>query len=382
MQLIEKNTYGFEDVSLEPAACSSIKSRRDIDTSYKLNDKITLATPIIASPMADVCDDNVAIAIAKAGGLGCIHRFQSVEDQVKMVITCKSISSYQVHVLGAIGVQVGFEDRAEALAHAGVDGFFVDVAFLNERTLQVCKWMRKRFPDLYLISGNVATGAGFRQGVDVGLDAIRVGIGNGQACRTSRVTGVGVGLVTSLIECYEEAYHADGRVAVICDGGMDTGGSFCKAMAAGAHLAIMGRAFAATDEGPGLAMARTTDFVDGILAEHEGMAMFSDEQLAGLKHRNVPIFKQYRGSASMEAQMVVKARGDIVTSEGVAALVKVYGSVADVLGRFNGALRSSMSYLGANNLDEFRSNAIFRLVSQGVFNQQKARSLQTFEVTV
>jgi IMP dehydrogenase/GMP reductase len=84
----------------------------------------------------------------------------------------------------------------------------------------------------------------------------------------------------------------------------------------------------------------------------------------------------------MEAQMTYKSAGDIVTSEGVASLVQVFGSVADVLGRYNGALRSSMSYVGADNLDDYRQKAVFRLVGEGVFSQQKARGLQTREITI
>jgi IMP dehydrogenase len=132
-------------------------------------------------------------------------------------------------------------------------------------------------------------------------------------------------------------------------------------------MAIMGRAFAATVEGPG------KGFFDD-----KGHKQWSPGRIIN----KTPPFKEYRGSASMEAQMVYKARGDIITSEGVRSLVQVAGSVQDVLGRFNGALRSSMSYLGARTLPEFRSNAVFRLVANGVFNQQKARSLQTCEVTV
>ena len=375
MKLIERHTYGMEDVSLEPHPCSNVFSRRDVNTSFKLNNGIVLDTPIIASPMKDVCDDNVAYAIDRAGGLGCIHRFQSIEEQVAMV---NQVFQAHANCFAAVGTNDDYMERAKACIDHGACGIIVDVAFLNERTLKVCAKVRKEFPDIYLISGNVATGAGFRMGVDVGLDAIRVGIGNGQSCRTSRVTGVGVGLVTSLMECYEEAVNYQGkrgRVAVICDGGIDVGGSFSKALASGAHMVIMGRAFAATIEGPGKGFSDSKG-----LKEWVNPNTLIDT--FAMNYTKRPRYKEYRGSASMEAQMVYKARGDIVTSEGVRSLVKVYGSVQDVLGRFNGALRSSMSYLGARNLAEFRSNAIFRLVANGVFNQQKARSLQTCEITV
>ncbi len=251
MKLIERQTFGFEDVSLEPHPYSEVYSRRDVDTSFRLNEFIKLKMPIIASPMKDVCDDIVAIAMHKAGGIGCIHRFLSIDEQVQMV---KKVLDAGCKVFAAVGTNHDYKDRTKALIQTGLDGIIIDVAFLNKRTLEVCRWVRDNSPKhTYLISGNVSTGVGFRMGVDAGLDAIRVGIGNGQACRTSRVTGVGLGLVTSLMECYEEAttYQGErGRVAVIADGGMDTGGSLCKAYAAGAHIAIMGRAFAASFESP------------------------------------------------------------------------------------------------------------------------------------
>jgi len=382
MKLIENYTYGFEDFSLEPHALSTIFSRRDVDTSYRLNEAIKLETPIISSPMADVTDDRLALAISKAGGIGCIHRFQTIDQQSNMV---DKVFQAHENCFAAVGTNEDFMERAIQCIEAGACGIIVDVAFLNHRTLKVCEQIRKTFPNIYLISGNVATGAGFRAGVDVGLNAIRVGIGNGQACRTSRVTGVGIGLLTSLMECYEEAQSYEGPAgfaAVICDGGMDVGGSFCKALAAGASMAIMGRAFAATWESPGRTMADTTHFSGGTLCEYENKALASPEQVQEIRNNGFPIYKEYRGSASMEAQLVSRARGDIITSEGVGSQVQVNGSVEDVLGRWNGALRSSMSYLGALNLNQYRDNAVFRRITQGVFNQSKARSLQSFEVVV
>lgn len=370
--LIKEETYGFEDVSLVPHHFSPVASRKtDIDTTCYMG-SVKLHTPIIASPMADVCDDTVAIAIAKAGGVGAIHRFQTIEAQAEMV---RRVVEAGQPVLAAVGTTAECSERAYQCIKAGAFGIIVDVAFLNQKTADMCMALRNRYPDIYLISGNVATGAGFRTGIECGLDAIRVGIGNGQACRTSRVTGVGVGLVTSLLECLEEKQYAAsiGRdVAIICDGGMDTGGSFNKAIACGADFALMGRAFAGTLEGPG----KTFEDPDG------KWELKPEENQKERLNKGGNVYKEYRGSASMEAQMVYKARGEIVTSEGVASVVKVFGSVADVLGRFNGALRSSMSYAGAHNYDEFRTNAELRLVATGTFNQQKARTLQTKEITI
>jgi len=167
-------------------------------------------------------------------------------------------------------------------------------------------------------------------------------------------------------------------VAVIADGGMDTGSSFCKALAAGAHAALMGRAFAATYESP----ARSYADGDGkIPIITDRRAPDKDDEKGQLLYKQ-GVFKEYRGSASMEAQVLYKPDRDDLVSEGVRSLVQVAGPARRILGRFNGALRSSMSYVGARNLAEYREKVVFMLVSDGVFNQQKARSLQSFEVTV
>ncbi|MCI0557914.1 MAG: IMP dehydrogenase, partial [Nitrososphaera sp.] len=331
-KLIEKFTYGFEDVSLEPHRHSSVYSRKDVDCSVQVGPH-KLRTPILSSPMQDVTDDKLAIAMWRAGGLGCIHRFVDIKTQADMVTAVRVADA---HCFAAIGTTEDCLERAAALIAAGASGLIVDVAFLNKRTLDICRVVKKNWPDIYLVSGNVATGAGFTEGVKAGLNGIRVGIGNGQACRTSRVTGVGIGLFTSLLECYEErqvvVMNGGPYVDIICDGGMDVGGSFCKALAAGADSVIMGRSFAASEESP----ARI------VPTDEYGITTYADTLLSTNKGNR---FKEYRGSASMEAQMVYKKAGEIVSSEGVASVVKVSGSVSDVLGRYNGALRSSMSYL-------------------------------------
>jgi len=378
-RLILEKTYGFEDVSLMPNPYSEIHSRKtDIDTGCYLGE-VRLGTPIIASPMADVCDDKLAIAMHKAGAIGCIHRFQPIDEQAEMV---NRVSKAGAECLAAVGTTPDALHRAGRCIENGAMGIIVDVAFLNRRTLEACSTIRKEFPDIYLISGNIATPDSLKYAVEAGLNAVRIGIGNGQACRTSRVTGVGIGLLTSIIECYNARKAEELDIKFICDGGIDVGGSFAKAIAAGADYAIMGRAFAATNEAPGKTYAATTDFTGGELGSYAGMALCNAEQTAELFERGCPIYKEYRGSASMEAQMVYKARQDIITSEGVASLVKVFGPVEEVLGRLNGALRSSMSYLGASNYEEFRNNAYFYLVSDGMFNQTKARTLQSREITI
>jgi len=154
-----KHTYGFEDVSIVPAAHSAIESRRDVDTSVQLTPNVRLETPIIASPMADVCDWRMAAEIARAGGVGCIHRFMEVEEQAQQVhMFYEAVTEAQrLQVMAAVGTGERAIERAAALVAAGIRTIIVDVAFLNEKTLRTCREIKQRWPDVEVISGNVAT---------------------------------------------------------------------------------------------------------------------------------------------------------------------------------------------------------------------------------
>ena len=239
----------------------------------------------------------------------------------------------------AIGAVGDYMERAEALVAAGVDVLVVDIAHgHSEHALDASRRVKQAFPQVQLISGNVATADGVRDLADAGADAIKVGVGPGAACSTRIVAGVGVPQLTALFECVAAA--AEFKLPVIADGGIRTSGDLTKALAAGAETAMIGSLLAGTEESPGRTVMRT-----------------------GVR------YKVYRGMASAGAaesrrqretsEDVLDELAAAVVPEGVEAVVPFRGTLAEVLYQQVGGLRSGMSYLNARCLSELRQNARF-----------------------
>jgi IMP dehydrogenase len=239
----------------------------------------------------------------------------------------------------AIGAVGDYMERAQALVSAGVDVLVVDIAHgHSEHALHATRCVKDAFPEVELISGNVATAEGARDLIASGADAIKVGVGPGAACSTRVVAGVGVPQLTALFDCVAAAAEDD--VPIVADGGVRTSGDLTKALAAGAETVMIGSLLAGTEESPGRTVLR-----------------------------NGARYKVYRGMASLgaaEARRQRESSEDVldelaasVVPEGVEAVVQYRGSVADVLYQHVGGLRSGMSYLNARTLEDLRQNARF-----------------------
>jgi IMP dehydrogenase len=245
----------------------------------------------------------------------------------------------RLRVAAAIGVRLSDLKRAEACAAAGVDVLIVDIAHgHSDHALNMVRELKKRFADVEVIAGNVATAQGVRDLAEAGVDAVKVGVGSGSICTTRIVTGFGVPQLTAIVDCAEAARALD--LPLIADGGIRNGGDLTKALAAGADTAMVGSLFAGTEESPGASIVR-----DG------------------------QRFKVVRGmaslSANVERQAIEKGNGaepiewEQVVPEGVEAVVPYRGSVADILHQLVGGLRSGLSYAGATNIAELQQNAEF-----------------------
>ena len=234
----------------------------------------------------------------------------------------------RLFVGAALGVKGDTLERAKALLDAGADVLVVDIAHgHNERAIQTIKLLKKKFQGIEVVGGNVATPKGVIDLIKAGADAVKIGIGPGAACTTRIVTGVGVPQLTAITDCFNVA--AKYKVPIIADGGIRNSGDFSKALAAGASTAMIGSLLAGADESPG----------EYILEDGAG-------------------FKLYRGMASRDAS---PSAGDGVyrAPEGKSGKVPYRGRAKNVLDDLMAGLRSSMSYLGANNLKEFQKNAEF-----------------------
>ena len=317
-----KRSYCFDDVLLVPQR-SDILSRKEIDLSSQLDDKNTFDLPIISSPMDTVTESAMSIAMNHAGGLGIIHRYNTIEDQSALV---RDVGEFSGDVCAAIGVTGDYLERASELCLAGASMICVDIAhghhFMMKHALH--KLRHDLGDDVHLIAGNVATLVGFNDVADWGADSVRVGIGGGSICSTRIHTGHGVPTLQSILDCS----HSDRDVSLIADGGIRTSGDIVKALAAGADFVMLGSLLAGTDESPG-------------------------EEI----YRGGGKYKAYRGMASVEAQ--IQWRGHAASVEGVSSQVPLKGSVRGVLERLERGIRSGLSYTGARTIRELQSFSEF-----------------------
>ena len=317
-----EETVCFDDVLLKPRY-SNIKSRSEVDIGNDLGNQ-HYYLPIISSPMDTVTEEEMCLAMAGRGGLGVIHRYNSIDAQQK---TIENLYNKISNVAVAIGVSDDFELRARACVASGASTLCIDVAHGHHVLVEnAIKTLKDRYGEsVHVMAGNVATLEAFNDLSDWGADSIRVGVGGGSICSTRIQTGHGVPTLQSVIDCSK----TDRNALLIADGGFKTSGDVVKALAAGADFVMLGSMLAATDESPG----ETFISADG------------------------KRYKVYRGMASKEAQM--EWRGKTASLEGVSTTVPYKGSVELILSELEQGIRSGFSYTGARTLAELQSRAQF-----------------------
>lgn len=322
-----KKTLSFDDVLLVPSY-SDIKSRAECDLGVDMGNGLDLSIPIIASPMDSVSESSMALAMADAGGIAVVHRYNTIERQVELIKTVVA-ENYPINVAASVGVTGDYLERAYALAAAGVNTLCVDIAHGHHILMkEALHTLRNKFNNsLHIMAGNVATLEGFNDLADWGADSIRVGIGGGSICSTRLQTGHGVPTLQSVLECGK----SDRDARLIADGGIKTSGDVVKALAAGADAVMLGSMLAGTDEAPG--------------------GVFVNKYGDGLD------YKVYRGMASRNAQM--DWRGKSSSPEGISTTVRYKGPVLDVLQDLIGGIKSGLSYSGSRTLTELHTKAGF-----------------------
>jgi IMP dehydrogenase len=300
------------------------------------------------------------------------HRLERVlviddEDNLKGLITVKDIQKSSDHpyackdgkgrlrVGAAVGVGEGTEARIEALAEAGVDVIVVDTAHGHSQgVLDRVTWVKKHFPNIEVIGGNIATASAAKALVDAGADAVKVGIGPGSICTTRIVAGVGVPQI-SAISNVAEALEGTG-VPFIADGGIRFSGDISKAIAAGAHSVMLGGMFAGTEEAPG----EVELFQGRSYKSYRGMGSIGAMQ----KGSSDRYFQENNGNA------------DKLVPEGIEGRVPYKGSVLAVIHQLMGGLRASMGYVGAKSIEEMRSKAEFVQITSAGMNESHVHDVQ------
>ncbi|NID05780.1 IMP dehydrogenase [Luteibacter jiangsuensis] len=268
--------------------------------------------------------------------------------QLRGLITVKDIQkardnpnaakdSHERLVVGAaVGVAGDTEQRVEALVDAGVDVIVVDTAHGHSQSvIDRAAWVKKRFPQVQVIAGNIVTGEAARALLDAGVDAVKVGVGPGSICTTRIVTGIGVPQITS-IDLVATALK--GEIPLIADGGIRYSGDIPKALAAGASSVMLGSMFAGTEEAPG------------------EVELFQGRS-----------YKSYRGMGSIGAMQLGskdryfqdEADADKLVPEGIEGRVPYRGPLRNIIHQLIGGLRASMGYMGAATVEEIHAKAQF-----------------------
>ena len=449
----------FDDVLLVPAFSEVIAN--DVDTRTRLTNKIQLNIPLMSASMDTVTEHRMAIAMARQGGIGIIHKNMSIEEQAEEVDTVKRsengvitdpfslspehtiqdaddlMAKYRIsgvpitegtklvgiitnrdlkfetdfskkikesmtseglvtakegitleeakQILGkarkeklpivdddfnlkglitikdiekqikypnaakddqgrllcgaGVGITADVLDRVQALVNAHVDVIVVDSAHGHSaNVLRVVRMVKDKFPDLQVIAGNVATGAGAKALIEAGADCVKIGIGPGSICTTRVVAGIGVPQITAIMSAYEEAKKAG--IPIIADGGIKYSGELTKAIAAGADVCMLGSMLAGCDESPG-------DF----------------ELYQGRK------YKVYRGMGSLAAMengskdRYFQTNAKKLVPEGVEGRVAYKGTVEDTIFQMMGGLRSGMGYCGAKDIKTLQETGEFVKIS-------------------
>ncbi len=264
----------------------------------------------------------------------------------------------KLRVGAAVGVGEGTEERVDLLVRAGVDAIVVDTAHGHSAgVVERVRWVKKHYPELDVIGGNIATGAAALALVEAGADAVKVGIGPGSICTTRIVTGVGVPQIFA-IERVEKALRGSG-VPLIADGGVRYSGDLAKAIAAGADSVMMGGAFAGTEEAPG----ETILYQGRTYKSYRGMG-----SIGAMQQGSADRYFQEGGGDSLATTKLVP--------EGIEGQVPYKGTVVAVIFQMAGGLRASMHYCGCASIAELHEKAEFVEISTAGMRESHVHDVQ------
>jgi len=351
-----KEALTFDDVLLLPRYSEVLPS--DTDISLDLTKNIKLKTPFLSSAMDTVTESKMAIAMARSGGIGIIHRNLNIKQQSYEVVKVKKTKSL---VGAAIGTNTDDLIRAKSLANSGVDLIVIDTAHgHSEKVLKILSKVKRNNLKTPICVGNIATGEAAKKLYDAGADIIKVGIGPGSICTTRMVAGVGVPQITAVMEVKKVLKGK--KIKIISDGGIKFSGDIVKAIAAGADAIMMGSIFAGTKESPGEKFKIKNKFYK----KYRGMGS---------------IGAMSAGSSNRYSQKNYKDKSKFVP-EGIDGRVEYKGNVSKIIYQLKGGLRSSMGYIGAKKLNDIKKNARFIKITKAGFYESMVHSVEMVESTL
>ena len=350
-----KESLTFDDVLLLPQYSDVLPSQTNI--SLELTEKILLKVPFLSSAMDTVTESKMAIAIAKEGGLGVIHRNLEIKQQAREILKVKK---KKLFVGAAVGTNKDDIERTRHLIDNGCDLIVIDTAHAHSEKVIKMLASIKKLCKIPICVGNIATGKAAKKLYDIGADIIKVGIGPGSICTTRMVSGVGVPQISAIMEVKKALKNK--KIKIISDGGIKFSGDIAKALAAGADAIMMGSIFAGTEESPG----KKFKIKGKIYKNYRGMGS---------------IGAMSAGSANRYFQQNFKNKNKFVP-EGVEGRVVYKGDVSKIIYQLQGGLRSSMGYIGAKKLDQISKNAKFIKITKAGFYESMVHSVEITQKTI
>ena len=350
-----KEALTFDDVLLIPRYSSVLPS--DTNLNIDLGNNLKLKIPFLSSAMDTVTESNMAIAIAKKGGLGIIHRNLSINRQFKEI---KKIKNKNLIVGAAVGTANEDLTRTKSILDAGVDLIVIDTAHgHSEKVIKILNKIKKIRTEIPICVGNIASGEAALKLYNEGADILKVGIGPGSICTTRIIAGIGVPQITALMDVKKKMKNKN--IKIISDGGVKFSGDIIKALAAGADAIMMGSIFAGTEESPG----KKFKFKGKFYKSYRGMGS---------------IGAMSAGSANRYFQKNHKDRSKFIP-EGVEARVPYKGYAEKILHQLQGGLRSSMGYIGAKTIKEIIKKSKFIKITKAGFNESMVHSVEMIKET-
>ena len=345
-----KEALTFDDVTMAPKYSEVLPS--EVNTSTQLSKNLLLKIPLLTSAMDTVTESKMAIAIARAGGIGVIHRNLDIKKQIEEI---RKVKKLKLLVGAAVGAGPLELKRAKAILKEKIDLIVVDTAHGHSKKVAEIIMEIKKIKNnkTTLCAGNIATAEAAKFLIKLGVDVVKVGIGPGSICTTRLIAGIGVPQLSAILEVKKGV--KSNKTKIISDGGIKYSGDIAKALSAGADAVMIGSLFAGTMETPGKLIKRNGKFYKSF----RGMGS---------------VGAMNKGSADRYFQNKQKDNSKYVP-EGVEGYVKFKGNVASIIYKLIGGLKSSMGYLGSKKIASLKNKPNFVKITKAGFYESMVHNV-------
>ena len=363
----------FDDILLLPnfSSFSQNEEEKEISLKTRISKNLFLDLPIISSPMPAVTNSDMAISLAKAGGFGIIHPFQSLSDQINEIRKVKKLN-LKVGI-GVSDLSIRGLENIGLLLKEGVDLISLEVPHAHTReVINFIKLVKKKYPTTNLNVSSIITPEAVKDIIIAGADSISICIGGGSHCTTRIVRGIGRPQLSALDDCSKVARRYN--IPVILDGGIRNSGDITKAIAFGANAVMIGGLFSGTDESPGelviknkkkykyswgMSTKKAVDSLNNHSPKKYTMSNFRKFLKLFFQNPISSIKKTFR-------YLFFRDNFDADNSfleEGIGNYIPYKGSVSNILAQLKGGIFRSFFYLGARNLEEVKKKSKKVLIS-------------------